>query len=59
MRIFYYSNPLGSYLGYQAQLPLILAEYHFYTRKDIENYLEYLRITLDSFTNIIAFEKKG
>jgi uncharacterized protein (DUF885 family) len=55
---FYYSNPLGSYLGYQAQLPLILAEYHFYTRKDIENYLEYLRITLDSFTNIIAFEKK-
>jgi uncharacterized protein (DUF885 family) len=55
---FYYETPLGSYLGYQAQLPLILAEYHFYTRRDIDNYLEYLQVTQASFANIITFEKE-
>jgi len=54
----YYERPLGSFLGYQARLPLLLSEYHFYTRRDIENYFAYLEATKESFKNIIAFEKK-
>lgn len=55
---YYYETPLGSYLGYQAQLPLILSEYHFYSKKDIENYFDYLKTTEATFKNIIAFEKE-
>jgi uncharacterized protein (DUF885 family) len=55
---YYYENPLGSYLGYQAQLPLVLSEYHFYTMKDIEDYFDYLITTRTSFENIIAFENE-
>ncbi len=54
---YYYDTPLGSYLGYQAQLPFILAEYHFYTKKDIEDYFAYLTTTQQTFENFIAFEK--
>lgn len=36
------NNYLGSYLGYQAQLPLLLVEYKFRTKLDIENYFKYL-----------------
>lgn len=55
---YYYDKPLGSYLGYQAQLPLVLSEYHFYTKKDIENYFDYLKTTQTTFENIIAYEKE-
>lgn len=55
---YYYDSPLGSYLGYQAQLPLILGEYHFYSKNDIELYLDYLTTTRDTFENIVAFENE-
>lgn len=54
---FYYGTQLGSYLGYQAQLPSIIAEYRFDDKKDIENYLEYLKTTLDDFKALYFFEK--
>ena len=34
------NNYLGSYLGYQAQLPLLLAEYNFNSKQDVENYIK-------------------
>ncbi|MGD9604887.1 MAG: DUF885 family protein [Bacilli bacterium] len=53
---YYYDTPLGSYLGFQAQLPFILAEYHFYAKEDIQDYFDYLTTTKQTFENIIAFE---
>ena len=55
---YHYATPLGSYLGYQARLPLLLSEYHFYTKRDIENYFAYLETAETSFRNILAFEKE-
>ena len=34
-----YSRPLSPTIGIQAQLPILLAEYPFYTRDDVEDYL--------------------
>ncbi len=55
---YYYGSNLGSYLGYQAQLPIILAEYRFDDKKDIENYFDYLRVNEDTFLEIVKFEKE-
>lgn len=54
---FYYGTQFGSYLGYQAQLPSIIAEYRFDDKKDIENYLEYLKTTQLDFEALFTFEK--
>lgn len=50
------SDYLGSYLGYQAQLPLLLAEYHFWTLKDIENYFAYMDLVEETFKAYVDFE---
>jgi uncharacterized protein (DUF885 family) len=55
---YYYGTSLGSYLGYQAQLPLALAEYRFDDINDINDYFDYLKTTKQTFINIIAFEKE-
>lgn len=34
-----YSRPLAPTIGVQAQLPILLAEYPFYSREDVEDYL--------------------
>lgn len=54
---YYYDGPLGSYLGYQAQLPFILAEYHFYSKANLDDYFDYLTTTQATFENIILFEQ--
>lgn len=53
---FYYGTQLGSYLGYQAQLPSIIAEYRFDNKRDIENYFQYLITTQDDFEALFMFE---
>ncbi len=58
MEFYYYNVPLGSYLGYQAQLPSILAEYHFYTKNDIDNYMKYVSQAKESFESLVAFENE-
>ncbi|MFA6890010.1 MAG: DUF885 family protein [Bacilli bacterium] len=55
---YYYGTNLGSYLGYQAQLPIILAEYRFDDLTDIENYFDYIEVTEQTFSEIIKFEKE-
>lgn len=50
------NNYLGSYLGYQAQLPLLLVEYHFRTKLDVENYFKYLELVPDTFKQYVDFE---
>lgn len=55
---YYLGLNLGSYLGYNAQIPIILAEYHFYTEKDIQDYFDYITTTKETYENIVAFEKE-
>lgn len=50
------NNYLGSYLGYQAQLPILLAEYHFRCELDIINYLKYLSLVPETFIGYYEFE---
>ena len=45
-----------SYLGYQAQLPLILAEYNFYTKTDVENYIKFIELIPSTFKTYYEFE---
>lgn len=50
------SNYLGSYLGYQAQLPLLLQEYKFYNYNDILNYFKFFEIIPETFEAYVDFE---
>lgn len=50
------NNYLGTYLGYQAQLPLLLAEYKFRTKLDVENYIKYLQLVPETFKAYVDFE---
>lgn len=53
-----YSEILGPTTGYQAQLPVLLAEYTFRTEQDIEDYLELISQVDDIAEQIIEFEKE-
>lgn len=54
----YYSECLGPTTGIQAQLPILLAEYGFYDKGDINNYIGLLSCIDDYFNEIIQFEKE-
>lgn len=54
----YYDEWLGVISGYQAQLPVILAEYTFRTEKDIQDYLELISQIDEMYEEIIVFEEK-
>lgn len=53
-----YEEPLGLVSGVQTQLPVILSEYRFYDRQDVETYLELLEMTEDYFDSLIKFERE-
>lgn len=52
-----YYEPLGATIGIQAQLPILLAEYVFYSAEDIDTYLELIAQTDAYFSSILEFEK--
>lgn len=54
----YLSELLGPTTGYQAQLPIILAEYRFDTEDDVKHYLALLPCIYDYFKEIAEFEQK-
>ncbi len=54
----YYHEILGPTTGIQAQLPILLAEYAFYDKKDIEEYLNLLPCVYDYFEDISQFERE-
>lgn len=54
----YYYECLGPTTGIQAQLPILLAEYSFYKKKDIDEYLRLLPRIYDYFSDIIQFERE-
>lgn len=49
---------LGPSLGIQAQLPVLLAEYAFYTEEDISDYLNLLGSVPEYFDSILSFQKE-
>lgn len=53
-----YAETLGPTSGIQAQLPIFLSEYNFYTESDIETYFELLKLVPEYFDSIIKFEQK-
>jgi uncharacterized protein (DUF885 family) len=53
-----YAQPLADTVGIQAQIPILLSEYTFYSRRDIDDYLELLGGIDDYYAQIIEFEKR-
>ena len=51
-----YSEALGPNTGLQAQLPVLLSEYHFTDKEDVENYLLLLEDLPRYFKQIAVFE---
>ncbi len=51
-----YEEPLGATIGIQAQLPVLLSEYAFYSEEDIPVYLELIAQTDSYFSSIAEFE---
>lgn len=53
-----YYDCLSPTTGIQAQLPILLSEYEFYSEKDIKNYLLLLKSVPDFFESIINFQSE-
>lgn len=53
-----FSEVLGPVTGYQAQLPVLLAEYNFRTVQDIEDYLALVALVDEMFVELVEFEKE-
>lgn len=56
--LFLYEEVLGPADGYQAQFPVILAEYTFRSKRDIEDYLELLSQMDEFYAQLIEFEEE-
>ena len=55
--LFYYPEYLSSTSGTQSLLPVMMSEYAFYSRADIDDYLTLLKDFPDYFNNILDYEK--
>ena len=53
-----YEEPLSPVTGVHAQLPILLAEYQFYNKKDVETYLTLLKTVPDYFSSLVRFEQQ-
>lgn len=55
--LYFYANPLSPSSGMQSQLPILLAEYAFRSKQDIEDYLALLDQTDSYFEGIVSYLK--
>lgn len=53
-----YYQPLSPTIGIQAQLPILLCEYAFYRKQDVEDYLSLLGELDQYYSQILAFEQE-
>lgn len=53
----YYSEPLSPSSGMQCQLPILLAEYTFRCKRDVEDYLALLDQTDEYFASLLLYEQ--
>ncbi len=54
----YYGEPLSPSSGTQTQLPILLAEYTFRTRQDVEDYLGLLDQTDEYLASLLVYEQE-
>lgn len=54
----YYDEPLAPASGMQSQLPILLAEYTFRTKQDVEDYLNLLNQTDEYFGSLLIYEQE-
>ena len=54
----YYQEPLSPASGVQSQLPILLAEYTFRSRRDVEDYLALLNQTDEYFASLLTYEQE-
>lgn len=54
----YYSDLLSPTQGIQGQLPILLSEYEFRSKKDVEEYLTLLGQVQDFFRSILLYEQE-
>lgn len=54
----YYSEPLSPSSGAQTQLPILLAEYSFRSRRDVEDYLALLDQVDDYFDSLLVYDQE-
>lgn len=54
----YFEEPLSPNSGMQSQLPLLLAEYRFSSKKDVETYLSLLSSIPDYFESLALYEQE-
>lgn len=57
-KLFLYNEVLSPTTGLQAQLPVLLAEFHFHDKQDIIDYITLLNELKGYFVQIIDFEKE-
>ena len=53
-----YEEPMGTVSGVQTQVPVLLSEYQFETKADVDAYLELMKTTPEYFNSLIAFEQE-
>lgn len=53
-----YEEPLSPLTGIHAQLPVLLAEYQFSDKTDVETYLALLETMPDYFSSLVRFERQ-
>ncbi len=53
-----YSQPLAVTIGVQAQLPILLSEYIFYRKQDVDDYLELLAGIDDYYRQLLDFQRQ-
>lgn len=53
-----YAQPLAATIGLQAQLPVLLAEYRFSSKTDVDQYLLLISQVDDLFNQILEMEKE-
>ena len=56
--LYLYSESLSPTTGMQAQLPVLLAEYNFYTKADIKSYLDLFPCIYDYYEDLADFERE-
>lgn len=55
---FYYSEPLSPSSGMQTQFPILLAEYTFRSKKDVDDYLKLIEKSEEYFNGLLRFEQE-
>lgn len=57
-KYFYYHEPLSPSSGMQTQFPVLLADYTFRSKKDVEDYLKLLEQSEDYFHGLLIYEQE-